>query len=299
MGKKQLPLLLPAKWKDIFHHKVVWITGASSGIGEQLSYLLDKAGAHLILTSRSAEKLESVKQRLEIRKESVMILPADLSQLDQLPVLAQKALARFGHIDYLILNAGIAIRDLALKTRLEVDRKIMDLNYFSAIALTKLVLPSMLERKSGHIAVTSSMSSKFGVPRSAAYAASKHALHGFFNSLRTEIDTTKIPITIVIPGIISTEITAHAMTGDGSLYGKLERTNKEGYPPDLAAYDYIRAIVAEKEETFVGGPEGITLFINRLAPRFMNKVIGRHPIRTIRNLKERMHFSNPVLETTT
>lgn len=281
--------MLPEKWKQIFQDKVVWITGASSGIGEQLSYIFDKVGAHLILTARSVEGLEHVKQHLDSRKDTVFILPADLTLLDQLPQLADRAISRFGHIDYLILNAGVAMRDFALKTKLEVDRMIMDLNYFSTIALTKLVLPQMLLRGSGHIVVTSSMSSKYGVPRSAAYAASKHALHGFFNSLRTEIDTRIVPITIVIPGIISTEITAHAMRGDGSLYRKLERTNSEGYPPYKAAFDYIKAIADRKEEAFVGGPEGITLVINRIAPRFMNNIIGRHPVQKIRNLKEKLH----------
>jgi short-subunit dehydrogenase len=279
------------KAKGYFQNKVVWITGASSGIGEQLALQLHQLNAKLILSARSEEGLYRVKDQMNGNKDDVHILPLDLSAPESLNEKIQQTLSVYGYIDILINNAGLAMRDFALNTDLEIDRKIMNVNYFGTIALTKALLPGMISRKSGHIVVISSMQGKYGVPRSAAYAASKHALHGFFSSLRTEIDTHIVPITIIIPGIIQTEITKHAMKGDGSLYGKQEQTQAEGYPASKTAACIITAIANRKEEVFIGRSEGATLFINRFAPRLMNRMIAHHPIRTIRKIKEKFHLS--------
>jgi len=164
--------------------------------------------------------------------------------------------------------------------------KIMKINYFGPIVITKALLPHFKERDQGHIVVTSSLSGKYGVPKIAAYAASKHALHGFFESLRSEIAHSNIHINIIIPGIIKTEITAHALIGSGKYFGKVEKTFQTAYPVDRAAQKIIKAIRNNKEECFVGGTEGFTLYLNRLSPWLLRRFIRNHPIKKMRHLKK-------------
>ena len=204
--------------------KVAWITGASSGIGEQLCHQFAQQGASLIISATSAPKLEQVKADLAGFGVPVIVLALDLEQLTELPGKASEALNSFGKIDFLVNNAGIGLKDWALSTTLETDQKVMNINYFGPIVLTKEVLPHMLQRNDGQIVVTSSLSGKYGVPKISSYAASKHALQGFFETLRSEIADTGVDITIIVPGIIQTEITAHALKGDGSLFGKVDKT---------------------------------------------------------------------------
>ena len=149
----------------------------------------------------------------------------------------------------------------------------------------------MLERGSGKLLVVSSLSGKFGVPRTSAYAASKHALHGFFETLRSEIGGSGVSITIIVPGIIKTDITAHALVGDGSAFGRVEKTFQTAYPVGKAARSIVRALTREKEEVFVGGMEGITLFIHRLSPWLLRRIIRSHPIKKWRKFKKRFSFN--------
>lgn len=270
--------------------KVVWVTGASSGIGEQLCYQFAQQGASLIISSRNVTKLELVKSNLEHYQVPVEVLPLDLEQLADLPGKGNEALGYFGKVDYLVNNAGIALKDWALSTSLETDQKVMNINYFGPILLTKLILPQMLARGDGQIAVTSSLSGKYGVPKISSYAASKHALQGFFETLRSEIADTGVGITIIIPGIIQTEITAHALKGDGSLFGKVDKTFQKAYPADKAAKEMLRAILKRKEEVFVGGTEGVTLILNRISPWLLRRFIRNHPIKKMRKLKRFFSF---------
>jgi short-subunit dehydrogenase len=270
--------------------KVVWITGASSGIGEQLCYQFAKQGASLIISAQSVPKLEKVKANLATYQVAVHILPFDLEQLETLPDKVTKALSYFGKVDILVNNAGIALKDWVLSTKLEVDQKVMNINYFGPVVLTKHLLPHMLERDDGQIVVMSSLSGKYGVPKISAYAASKHALHGFFETLRSEIADTGVDISIIVPGIIQTEITAHALKGDGSLFGKVDKTFQKAYPAEKAAEKIVRAVMKRKEEAFVGGSEGITLVLNRLSPWLFRRIIRSHPIKKMRKLKALFSF---------
>lgn len=167
-----------------FAGKVVWVTGASSGIGEQLSFQLAALGATLILSARRRDKLEEVRSQLPAPEDRTFVLPLDLEQLEELPRKAEEAVARFGRIDILINNAAVALRDFALTTSLETDQKLMRINYFGPMTLTKQLLPAMLARGSGQIVVVSSLSGKYGVPRTSAYAASMRKLKQFFSLKR-------------------------------------------------------------------------------------------------------------------
>jgi len=239
----------------------------------------------LILSARSEEKLNAVKEKLPLGSDKSRVLVLDLEELDGLKEKVQTALSLFGKIDYFVSNAGIAIKDFALNTPLAIDQKLMKINYFSSIVITKLLLPHFMERNSGHLVVTSSLSGKYGVPKIAAYAASKHALHGFYETLRSEIADYDIDLTMVIPGIIKTEITAHALTGTGEKFGKVDKTFQNAYPPDRAAKKIVGAVLKGKESIFVGGTEGITLILNRISPWLLRRFIRNHPIKKMRKLK--------------
>lgn len=271
-----------------FLNKVIWITGASSGIGEALSYEFSRKGGLLILSARSEAKLNRVKEKLPRGSDEAKVLVLDLEQLDELKDKVEIALSMFGRIDYFVSNAGMAIKDYALNTPLEIDQKLMNINYFSSISITKSLLPHFMERKSGQIVVTSSLSGKYGVPKIAAYAASKHALHGFYETLRSEIINYNIDLTIVIPGIIKTEITAHAITGTGEKFGKIDKTFQDAYPVDRAAKKIVSAVLNKKESVFVGGPEGITLLLNRLSPWLLRRFIRNHPMKKMRKLRRNL-----------
>lgn len=273
-----------------FSNQVIWITGASSGIGEQLALQLSQLGARLILSARNGRRLNQVREKLPALPGQVQVLPLDLEALPSLPGKAQEALSFYGRVDILINNAALAIRDFALATTLDIDQKLMAINYFGPMVLTKQLLPHMLARGSGQLVVMSSLSGKYGVPRTAAYAASKHALHGFFETLRSEIAGRGIVISIIVPGIIKTQITAHALRGDGSSFGRIEKTFQSAYPVEKAAQKMVKAILKKKEEVFVGGSEGITLWLNRLSPWLLRRLIRSHPIKRLRNLKQHFLF---------
>ena len=265
-----------------FQNKVVWLTGASSGIGEALAYALSGQHCKLILSSRNSAQLERVKRCCENGGENIFIHPLDLTRTSELKLKALEAWDYFGRIDYFIHNAGIAVRDLAVNTKPEIDREVMETNYFGAVMLTKSILPAMLERKSGHIVAISSLSGKYGVPRLSAYAASKHALHGFFDSLRTEVAFMNLKVSIIVPGFINTPIASHALDGNGNSYNKNIRVNDTGINADVCAEKIMEAISKEKQEALIGGKEMLSVYLNRFFPKLFSRIIRNHPVRRLR-----------------
>jgi short-subunit dehydrogenase len=269
-----------------FEGKVVWITGASSGIGEALSQVFAGLGARLILSSRNSEALERVKRQSPGAKRDIHILPLDLSRTGSLKRKAAQALKIYGKIDVLVHNAGVASRDLAADIGLDVDRYIMDTNYFGPVSLTKAVLPAMLKQGSGQILVVSSISGKFGVPKLSAYSASKHALHGFFESLRAEVFKDNIQVTIAVPGFVKTGITVNALKGNGSRYGRMMEVQARGISPGSCALRIVSALLDGKEEALIGQTEILSVLCKRLFPRLFSHIIRSHPMRRWRSLKK-------------
>ena len=268
-----------------FKNKVVWITGASSGIGEALTYAYANQGAQLILSSRNKKALEKVRENCAPTKSEIRILPLDLSKLGTLDKKARQALKIFGKIDIMVHNAGIASRDLAINLDRNTDQKIMNTNYFGAVVLTKALLPSMLLQKSGHFLVISSVSGIYGVPKLSSYSASKHALHGFFESLRSEVAKDNIKITMVIPGFVRTNITINALKGDGNKYGKMMKVQDRGLEPSHVANVILDAAEKNKEEVLIGKLELLGVYCKRLFPKLFSKIIRNHPIEKIRSIK--------------
>lgn len=261
-------------------NKVIWLTGASSGIGEALAYELAGNGAKLILSARRKGALERVKGNCPSETQpNVRILPLDLEKADTLQLSTEAAIQLFGHIDVLINNGGISQRSLVAETLVSVDRRIMEVNYFGAIALTKYLLPHFVRRKQGHFVNVSSVTGKFGTPYRSAYAASKHALHGFFDALRAEHHRDNINVTMICPGFIHTPITFSALTADGSPLNKMDEAQFKGKPADWCARKIVSAVAHKREEVYIGGKEVLAVYLKRFFPRIFSKVIRNVAVR--------------------
>lgn len=256
-----------------FQNKVVWITGASSGIGKALAYVLNRRGAKVILSSRREQALVKVRNNAPGDRSDMHILPIDLAEAETLPGKTEHALSIYGHIDYLFNNGGVSQRSLITETDMEVVRQIMEINFFGTILLTRTVLPSMIERKSGHIVVTSSVMGKFGTRLRSAYAASKHALHGWFDCLRQEVYEHNIHVSIVCPGFVKTEVTLNALKGDGTRHGQMGRGQEKGMEPEEFARKLLPKILKEKEEIYLGGKEIYAIYLKRFAPKLLNRIL--------------------------
>ena len=199
----------------------------------------------------------------------------DVSDASAIEAAAHMVLERFGHVDVLINNAGVTQRSLAKDTILAVDRRIMEVDFFGAVALTKAVLPSMLALHSGRIVVISSVAGRVGTPLRSAYAASKHALHGFFDSLRAEVHAEGLGVTIICPGFIRTEISRHALKGDGSAYAIMDPALAAGMPVERCASRIVAAIRSGKDEVTIGGRETLGIALHRFFPGLFRRLIRR------------------------
>jgi dehydrogenase/reductase SDR family protein 7B len=255
-----------------FENKVVWITGASSGIGAALAEAFAREGAKLVLSARRRAELDEVAAKC---RGETFVLPLNLAQSDTFASAAATVHERFPRIDVLVHNGGISQRAFVQDTQLDVDRRIMEVNYFGAVALTKAVLPSMLSAKAGHIVVVSSVMGKIGTPKRSAYAASKHALHGFFDCLRAEVSSEGLFVTLVCPGYIRTEISMHSLTGDGSPTDHISENTASGYPADRTAQQILAAVHGRKSEVYVGalGKERLALLLKRLTPGLLESIL--------------------------
>lgn len=259
--------------------RVVWITGASSGIGRALALAFDGPATRLVLSSRRRDALEDVRSRCA-DPAAVEVVPLDLADTASLPDVAAEVLRRCGRVDLMVHNAGVAHRDLVENTSLEIDRRLMDVNYFGPVALTRALLPHMLARGSGRFVIISSLSGVYGAPRVSAYAASKHALHGFFESLRAELHDSGVGVTMVVPGFIRTPIAERALTGDGTPYGRQLGVHERGMDPAACAKRIVRGVAAGRSEILVGGSEIATVYLHRYFPRLLARIVRSHPIRT-------------------
>ena len=255
-----------------FKNKVVWITGASSGIGEALALAFSNEGAKLVLSSRNEKELERVANSCKVE---TLILPLDLENQTDFIKKALKVNIHFGSIDFLINNGGISQRSEASETALEVDRKLMEVNYFGAVALTKAVLPYMQKQKSGCFVSISSLSGKFGFFLRSAYSASKFALVGFYESLRLEEEKNNINICIVFPGFVSTKISQNALSGSGDKHKKLDNNQKNGISAEQCARDIIKGIEKNKHEIITGGTEKWGVLMHRLFPKLFYKILKK------------------------
>ncbi len=259
---------------DFFKNKRIWITGASSGIGEALAIEAASRGSHLVLSARNEAELHRVAS-LCAGAASVVVEPLDLAKADEIGPIAQNLLKKVGKIDVLINNGGISQRSLAAGTSLDVDRQMMAVNYLGTVALTKAVLPSMRLHRLGHIATVTSLMGKFGAPLRSSYAASKHALHGFFDCLRAELGDEPIKITLVCPGFVRTNISKNALTASGQKQGTMDDATDKGISPEACACAILKAIEKGKEEAYIGGREVLGVYLKRFFPGYLNRLVKK------------------------
>jgi short-subunit dehydrogenase len=250
----------------VFEGKLAWITGASSGIGEALVYEFIERGARVIASSNDKAGLERVKAGCKDLSDKVTCLPFDLSDTTGIDKIVDSVVRSEGNIDFLVNVGGISQRARIDETPLWLDRKIFEINYFGTIALTKAVLPHMIKKGSGHVLATSSISGRFGFPLRSAYSASKQALHGFFETLYLENKKYNIRSSVIIPGRVRTNISFHALDGEGKENGKLDDGQANGILPEKAARMIISGIKRNKREILVGSWELTMLFIRRYFP---------------------------------
>ena len=260
--------------------KIIWITGASSGIGEELTYQLAELGNRLIISARRENELERVKSNCQPEAQNdIHIIPLDLADLDSLDALANQALDIYGRIDILVNNGGISQRSLVADTKFEVDKRLMDVNFLSAVKLTKAVLPGMMRNNGGHFLITSSMVGIFGTPFRSSYSASKHALHGFFEALGAEVWEHNIFVTLFCAGYIKTNVSLNALTADGSPQNKMDLNQANGKSVSDTAKAMIKAVEANRKEVYFGGKEVIGAYLKRFAPALLNKVVRKMKIK--------------------
>lgn len=258
-----------------FDQKVIWITGASSGIGKSLAIELSKKNTKIILSSRNEAKLNEAKKKCDHQK-NIKVLPLDLEDYTSLKAKTEEAIKLFGKIDVLFNNGGISQRSLVKNTDISVDKRILDINYLGTIALTKAVLPYFIQQKSGVFVVTTSIVGKIGTPLRSSYAASKHALHGFFDSLRAEVYKNNIKVTLACPGFVQTNVSVNALTGDGTPQNKMDKATKNGLTPEAFSKKLIKAVEREKQEVIIGGfKEKLAVYTKRFSPKLLAKMIRK------------------------
>jgi short-subunit dehydrogenase len=260
---------------SFFKNKVVWITGASSGIGEAAVIEFAKLGARLVLSARRENELIRVSKMCALTDDNCLILPFDLNEISIFNLLTEEVIKKFGQIDFLLNNGGFSQRSDAVNTPLDLDRKIMEVNYFANIALSKNVLPYMIKQGNGHIIVISSIAGKFGFYLRSSYSAAKHALHGFYESVRLENEKKGIKITIVCPGKIKTNISINALTEDGNKHNKMDESHKDCMSAEQCAKKIISGIIKNKEELLIGGKELNAVWIKRFFPNLFSKIIRK------------------------
>lgn len=257
---------------------IVWITGASSGIGEALHYEMNRLGYRTIISSRRKEALLHVRQN-SAHPEKVAVLPIDISMTDRSENHVKEALALFGRVDILVNNAGISQRSLISNTQFKVFKQLMDVNYLGTISLSNALLPYFVAQKKGHFVVVTSLMGKFGSPYRSGYCGSKHALHGYFDVLRMEHEKDHVSVTLICPGFVRTQVAMNALTGDGSPQNADDEATANGISVSDCAKKMARAIQRKKWEVHIGGRETIGIYLKRFFPKLLHKLVVKSKVR--------------------
>lgn len=258
--------------------EVIWITGASSGIGEELAKQYAKRGTKLILSARRKVELERVRNSC-IHPENIKIVVLDLTDFVSLPQRVEEAKQCFGRIDLLINNGGVSQRSMIVETDFEVYKQLIAINYLGTVALSKALLPHFIERQQGQYAVVTSVMGKYGSPFRSGYAGSKHALHGFFDVLRMEHQKDNISVSLLCPGFVQTNVTINALTGDGSSLGHDDPATKNGLQVEAFCRKAIKAIDKKAWETYFGRKEKLGVYLKRISQKLLHSIVIRSNVR--------------------
>lgn len=258
-----------------FKDQVIWITGASSGIGEALAMSFAKEGARLILSARREDELKRVAKNTGLPDPDIMLLAFDLNDTSKATALAAQVMNKFGRIDVLVNNGGFSQRAESSQTSEIMARELMEVNYFSAVNLTQAVLPYMKRQKGGHLVVISSIAGKFGFYLRSSYSAAKHALHGYFESLRLETEGMGIKTMLVCPGKIKTNISLNASTGDGNKHLRMDPSHEKAMSAEQCALKILDGIQRNKSEILIGGKEIWMVYFKRFLPALFERLVRK------------------------
>ncbi len=254
---------------------IIWITGASSGIGEALALRWASPGTTLILSGRNVQQLEVVSTECKNRGAEVQLIAFDLTREEEIGHAVAKVQASFPRIDILVNNGGISQRSLLIDTPMEVARRIMEVDFWGHVELSRLMLPFMIKTGGGRIVVISSLTGLFGFPMRSIYSAAKHALHGFFETLRLEHFKDNIRVTMVCPGMVKTNISVHALNATGTEYGVMDKGQNNGVTADHCAAKIISAVKRNRKEVIIGKKDVIMPYLKRYAPWLFYKIAQR------------------------
>ena len=258
-----------------WNNQIVWVTGASSGIGKACAESWARRGATVVLSARKAETLHAVASPLRDNGADVHVVTLDLSDSDSLQAVAQHVEEKIGPVDVMVHCGGISQRSKAIETDLDVDRRVMEIDYFGTLALTKALLPGMVKRGRGHFVVVTSLMGLFSSPLRSGYCGAKHALHGFFESLRAEHHDDGLKVTMVCPGFIRTNISLNAVVGDGSQQGTMDAKTGAGMTAEQCAERMVKAVERNKAEVLIGRYEILAAYIKRLSPALLRRIVRR------------------------
>lgn len=274
--------------KKAFEGKTVWITGASSGIGEAMAYEFYMAGAQVILSARRKSELERVRDKcLSFRDfegynavPPPFIVPLDLSKPEEMAAAVGEVDRKCGSdfVDILVHNGGVSTRALAEEMAWEVDESVMKVNYLGPVALTKAVLPLMLQHaKGGHLVAISSVQGIIGLPSRTAYSASKHAMHGFFDGLRAELASRKIDVSLICPGYVRTSLSLNAVDAKGGKYGQMDETTAQGMPPAKFAGLALDAIARKDSQIVIADDTNahVGVYLKWIVPQVLEWVMRK------------------------
>lgn len=270
-----------------YANKVIWITGASGGLGRELAIMLANYDVQLILSSRQPDKLRETQRLANLPSERCLILPIDLTTIteEEIQRIGESIILKFHKLDLLIHNASLSQRSLAHQTINEVDRKIMETNFFGPVKLTKLIMPTLMKSSSPQVVIISSLAGKFGVPLRSTYCAAKHALHGFFEAMKLELKG-KLKVSFFVLGGVKTESAMHALNADGSYHNQLDLWHERNMPADQCAKEIIKKIPSKKEEWVIGRIEKMGVWLKKHFPSLHQKVLYSFYQRDQKNLDQ-------------
>ncbi|AXY56029.1 SDR family NAD(P)-dependent oxidoreductase [Acinetobacter chinensis] len=259
--------------------QVVWITGASSGLGKALAKECALQGAQVVLTARRLDELENVRVTL-MHPERHISVAADITSESQVRHAYEQVLAQKGRIDLLINNAGLSQRALIADTTMQTERAIMEVDYFSQVFLTKLVLPTFLTQKSGRIAFVSSVAGLLGTQYRASYSAAKAAIHMWANSLRAEVAQNGVNVSVIFPGFVRTNVSFNALDGEGKPQGHQDEAIENGLDAEDFAQQTVAALMKGEEYIVIGGrKEKLGVLVSRLSPTTLYKMIRKMKVK--------------------
>lgn len=260
--------------QSYYQGKTIWITGASSGIGEEIAYQTSAMGARLIISARRESELARVKINCTGAKD-VMIVPLDLADEQSVRSACATVFSKVKNVDILFNNGGISQRATTMETSQDVVRKIFEVNFFSNVLLAQLVAERMIENKAGHIVVTSSLMGKWGFYLRSTYAATKHALHGFYDSMRMEIEKDNVFITLLTPGFVNTNVSKNALNEKGISTGEMDNNQAQGMSAEECVRIILKGVAAKKFEVAAGGKELMGLKLRRFFPMLFEKILRK------------------------